>query len=108
MYCIFTDLDGTLLDHEIFSQGKGNAVRVLVRWYSEILKGENFISAGIGDSENDIPMLEAVDIPFLVRKNDGNYIRTGINGIRVTRRIGPAGFTEAMKTVCGEEMHGNR
>ncbi len=58
--------------------------------------------AGIGDSENDIPMFRAVDYPYLVRKSDGGYIETGIPDIIVTRGIGPEGFTEAVYLLIGK------
>ncbi len=60
--------------------------------------GEHSITtAAVGDSENDIPMLQAVDLPFLVRKKDGSAIDSDVSGITVTRGVGPAGFTEAVR-----------
>lgn len=76
---------------------KGKAVRKII----EQLKSEktaDLISVGIGDSENDLPMLAVVDMPFLVRKYDGSAIKTGIN-VRITEGRGPAGFTEAVRSV---------
>ena len=78
---------------------KGNAIKEVLATQNTI-GSEPPVSVGIGDSENDIPMLQAVDIPYLVRKKDGNYIEIPVIGIKVTDSIGPAGFTEAMKDIC--------
>lgn len=76
---------------------KGKAVRKII----EHLKSGNssrIVSIGIGDSENDLPMLAVVDIPFLVRKHDGSAVKTSIN-VKITGERGPAGFTEAVMSV---------
>lgn len=79
---------------------KGNAVVKIINSFS---KGENvrITSIGIGDSENDIPMLEAVDRPYVVKKKNGLAIKTGLHNVRETSGIGPAGFTEAVFSVLG-------
>ena len=50
---------------------KGKAVRILISLFEK--KFGKIESIGIGDSENDFPMLEAVDDGFLVRKSHGTY-----------------------------------
>jgi mannosyl-3-phosphoglycerate phosphatase len=72
---------------------KGAAVKRIIEYYRKEL-GADPATIGIGDSENDLPMLRAVDIPVLVRRWDGNAIDTEIPDILVTGGIGPAGFTE--------------
>ena len=57
---------------------------------------------GLGDSLNDLPLLEAVDIPRLVRKPGGVFERE-IAGkrIRITEGIGPAGWNQAvLEAIC--------
>ncbi len=76
---------------------KGRAVSRVVDFYRSQTHDSAVTSIGIGDSPNDIPMLEAVDIPFLVKRPDGTAIDSGIEKIRITEKAGPAGFTEAMK-----------
>jgi len=78
---------------------KGNAVQKIMENYKQKLKNENFESVAIGDSENDIPMLEVVDIPYLVRKYDNSSIETGIENINITKNIGPAGFSEMVENL---------
>ncbi len=77
--------------------GKGNALRKVKDKYSS--PGRDIISAGIGDSENDIPMLLETDLPYIVRKKNSTAIKTGSGRIMITDKPGPAGFTEAVKKI---------
>lgn len=76
------------------SAGKGGAVKRIVEYYSDCI--EHPVTGAAGDSLNDIPMLNAVDIGYVVRKPDGSFIG-GTEGLRITEASGPAGFTEAVK-----------
>lgn len=75
---------------------KGHAVKRVIQYIKKSFHVESILTAGIGDSENDIPMLKAVDAPFLVRRHDGSVIKTDFK-VSVTGGIGPYGFTEAVK-----------
>lgn len=77
---------------------KGAAVMRLIAFYRGKGVGSRIVSIGIGDSENDIPMLRAVEKAFLVRRHDGSYIDTGAGTVK-TEGIGPAGFTEAIESL---------
>ncbi len=79
---------------------KGEAIRSIISFYRKTGAKGKIISTGIGDSENDIPMFKSVTRPILVRKHDSTYIKTGMK-IKVTKAIGPAGFTEAMEGLFG-------
>lgn len=86
--------------HLVSSQtDKGIAVKRVMEHYRDISSGP-LRSVGIGDSENDIAMLRVVDLPFLVRKPDGSHAGSRVDGLRVTRGVGPRGFTEAVNLVC--------
>ena len=59
---------------------------------------------GLGDSPNDLPMLQAVDIPVLVRKPGGAYdpgIR--IPGLVFAPGAGPEGWAEAVLGLLRQE-----
>jgi len=88
----------------LFSEGtgKGNAVRRIIDSYASG-SDDSVISIGVGDSENDIAMLESVDSAFLVRKHDGTVINSGITGIRIMQGKGPAGFSQAMREQFNED-----
>ena len=78
---------------------KGRAVKMVLDRIDKIYNGEPITTVGIGDSQNDLAMLEAVDIPFLVRRHDGTRQKTTLPGIRFTDAAGPAGFSEAIKSL---------
>jgi mannosyl-3-phosphoglycerate phosphatase len=76
---------------------KGAAVKRVAAFYRKSSGRASIATLGIGDSENDIPMLRAVRHPYLVRREGGGFVKTGFQ-CTVTRGIGPAGFTEAMES----------
>jgi len=73
----------------ITTSTKGKAVKKLL----EIFKDEfnkKIISIGIGDSYNDLPLLEAVDIPILMKKFSGKYEeRINLPNLIKTKKSGP-------------------
>lgn len=72
---------------------KGRAVRELTQLYTEARAGK-VCTVGIGDSENDEPLLLAVDQPFLVAREDGAWGEMDVPRLqRVTGR-GPHGWVE--------------
>jgi mannosyl-3-phosphoglycerate phosphatase len=81
--------------HILGDSDKGNAVSILIELYEKEF-GE-ILTVALGDSPNDIPMLERVDYPVIVQKPDGTHDRS-INVPRLVRAegIGPAGWNEAI------------
>jgi mannosyl-3-phosphoglycerate phosphatase len=79
---------------------KGKAVEKLSRWYKQIY-GE-IITIGLGDSPNDFPMLECVDIPILVRSTrDFSWLRQRAPNLKVTDETGPKGWNMAVLELVG-------
>lgn len=74
-------------------QDKGKAIKITQKYIEELMSKE-FITIGIGDSQNDVDMFKVVDIPVLVKKYDGSYENININKILRSNFIGPAGFNE--------------
>ncbi len=74
---------------------KGRAVVRICEVYRPMAGGAEIVTTGIGDSENDLPMLRAVDRPVLVRKPDGSVVGAEIEAM-ITDGKGPEGFTEAV------------
>ncbi len=94
------------LFHLMGNHHKGKAV-ALLRSLFERAKGPVII-AGLGDSLNDLPLLLAVDHPILVRRENGSLDpRITIPGLYCTRKIGPAGWNEAVLTLLetGSGIH---
>jgi len=86
------------LYHILGNNDKGMAVWLLSGMYRKEMGST--ITAGIGDSPNDIPMLEQVDQPIIVQGRTGTYDP----GIRIPRLwkaegVGPAGWNSAVETL---------
>ncbi len=74
---------------------KGTATKKLIIWYRNM--GQDILSLGIGDSENDFPMLQAVDQAVFV----GDPAKLGNVGIQfprliITKQRGPKGWNEGV------------
>ncbi len=79
---------------------KGRAVTMLTALFRRA--HPRAVSVGIGDAFNDLPLLEAVDIPVLVRGPDGCYDpRIAVSGLRYADGIGPAGWNAAISNLVG-------
>ena len=86
--------------HLIGNNDKGKAVRILTDLY--IKKFGDIKTIGLGDSLNDLPMLEEVDIPVLVKKPDGRHDPDiKLENIMKVDGIGPAGWRKAIEEIIG-------
>jgi len=74
---------------------KGAAVKLLTQLYQAQLGDVKKV--GIGDSPNDLPMLTAVDIPYLVQRPEGKWRKLDVAGLRRVPAVGPAGFSLMVK-----------
>jgi mannosyl-3-phosphoglycerate phosphatase len=84
--------------HILGNSDKGKAVSILSRLYRE--KFGEIITAAIGDSPNDLPMLEKVDISVIVQKFDGTYDNgVTVNDLMKAEGIGPYGWNEAVTKI---------
>jgi mannosyl-3-phosphoglycerate phosphatase len=57
---------------------------------------------GLGDSLNDLPMLQVVDFPILVQKPDAQYdedVRRRLPGVHLAEGVGPKGWSLAVKKI---------
>jgi len=81
--------------HILGSSNKGIAVSILTDLYKD--KYGHVRTVAIGDSPNDIPMLERVDSPVIVQKPDGTYnLEIKVPDIIKAKGIGPEGWNKAM------------
>jgi len=74
---------------------KGKATRILIRLFEQEFGGVETI--GIGDSQNDLPMLAAVDIPVLVQKPDKLWEEIDLANVRRAPGIGPQGWKKTIE-----------
>ncbi len=70
----FLCMRGGRFDHLTGCNDKGRAVSTLTELFRQA--SGRVRTVGIGDSQNDLPMLQAVDIPILVQRIDGKYDQT--------------------------------
>ncbi|MBN2434101.1 MAG: HAD-IIB family hydrolase [Spirochaetes bacterium] len=76
---------------------KGIALKYIDDYYKKKCN-DSVVTMGVGDSLNDIPMLEMVDYPFLLFKHDGTCLTD--TKYRIIEKPGPAGFSEAIQQFC--------
>jgi len=74
---------------------KGKAVSIIQEYYQHREEGA-WASIGVGDSPNDLPMLEAVDIPVVVQRPDGRYLQPLPEHAVRAEGIGPVGWNRAI------------
>jgi mannosyl-3-phosphoglycerate phosphatase len=84
---------------------KGMAVRFLnemfFRAYGPIT------TVGLGDSPNDEPMLNNVELPIIVKRPSGMHdpkLTAQFSGARLTERLGPQGWRDAVMQLLSETM----
>jgi len=81
--------------HILGNSDKGKAVSILTELYKR--KFNEITTIAIGDSPNDIPMLEKVDYLIIVQKPDGSYDqRIKAPNIIKADGIGPDGWNKAI------------
>jgi len=81
-----------------FQQDKGAAVRLVQDMFRRHM-GERTISVGIGDRDNDLPMLQEVDIPVLIPHPDGGYSDINLPGLVKAEDPGARGWNEVVKRI---------
>ncbi len=90
-------LQGNRFYHLLSDTDKGRAVRAAVDMYRR--NGYTSVrTMGIGDSPNDFAMLQAVDIPVLVKKANGTYAggTEQIPRLWYSKGVGPDGWQESV------------
>jgi len=86
--------------HILGDNDKGRAARMLTEFFQ---RGQPpLTTVGIGDSLNDLPLLEAVDIPVIVQHDDGSHL----DGVCSPRLVladgaGPTGWNRAILGIFG-------
>ncbi len=86
---------GSRYFHLTGSNDKGKAVKFLIDLYKQ--EHRKVITIGLGDSLNDLPMLQAVDYPVLVQKPGGQYEESiRLSGLLKVQGIGPEGWRTAI------------
>ena len=86
---------GGRFHHILGDNDKGKAVMILSNIYR--LEFSEIKTVALGDSLNDLPMLEAVDVPILVQKPDGSYDpEIKLQNLTLAQGIGPSGWNSSI------------
>lgn len=81
--------------HILGNTDKGKAMALLIDLYAREFPGMTTVA--IGDSPNDIPMLEMVDCPIIVQRPDETYgVNRDITNLRRIDGIGSEGWNKAI------------
>jgi mannosyl-3-phosphoglycerate phosphatase len=94
---------GGRLFHVTGGHDKGHALRLLRDLYRRV--DPACISVGLGNSENDLPLLREVDHPILIRNADGSYdeqVLKAMPQIEKTRERGPFGWSVEIAKILTE------
>jgi mannosyl-3-phosphoglycerate phosphatase len=98
----FNYTQGAIFHHIMGKNDKGKAVKILLQIFKNRFSDLN--CAGLGDSLNDFPMLEVVDIPILVQKPDGKYDqRISLDNLIYADGVGPVGWNRSVLELLGIE-----
>ncbi len=81
--------------HVLGDNDKGRAVSWLLERWMDVV-GERPPSLALGDSENDLPMLRAVDQGVLVERHDGTHLAPRPVGVKTVSGQGPVGWNRAV------------
>ncbi|MHB8834253.1 MAG: HAD-IIB family hydrolase [Candidatus Methylomirabilia bacterium] len=86
--------------HILGDNDKGRAARMLAEWYRRRLP--DLVTVGLGDAQNDLPLLRAVDVPVLIKRKDGRHVE-GLRSPRLvlTAAPGPLGWNRAVLGMFG-------
>lgn len=86
---------GGRFHHILGDNDKGKAVMILTNIYR--LEFGEIKTVALGDSLNDLPMLEAVNIPILVQKPGGSYDPSiKLSNLTFSDGIGPSGWNASI------------
>lgn len=101
----FRVLVGDRFSHLIdINAGKGKAVQWLMNNYPVSRAEEQIITVGLGNSPNDLEMLEAVDLAIVIASWKGVHPGLASKGWKVAPAPGSQGWAEAVNTICQQYL----
>jgi mannosyl-3-phosphoglycerate phosphatase len=86
--------------HLMGDHDKGRSVAILTALFRRA--HEHVFTVGLGDSLNDLPMLQVVDFPILVQRPDADYdedVRIRFPGVHLAEGVGPKGWNLTVKKI---------
>ncbi len=93
-------LKGGRFMHVMGPTDKSNGIEWLVKRFHDTWPGHEYVSVGLGDSPNDIGMLQTVDIPVVIEMASGETLQLEHrNEIIYPGRQGPEGWCIAITQI---------
>lgn len=93
-------LQGGRFLHVGDATNKGAALLWLTDLYVKLFPGKDFVTVALGDSHNDIDMLEAADYSVVIRSPAHQFPRLSKGeNVYYSREYGPRGWVEGLETV---------
>ncbi|MGB3519525.1 MAG: HAD hydrolase family protein [Elainellaceae cyanobacterium] len=94
---------GDRFSHLIGSHaGKGRAVRLLIAAYQSVIPEQSIYTIGLGNSPNDLEMLEAVDLPVVIPGSAGAHPALSDRGWQIAPESGSRGWAIAVQQALQE------
>jgi mannosyl-3-phosphoglycerate phosphatase len=75
---------------------KAQAIRSVIKHYERLFE-HSATTIALGDSANDLTMLQSADIPILMPHFDGSYLDCMIPNLIKAPKAGPGGWNSALK-----------
>ena len=95
-------MQGGRFYHLLGQTDKAFAAERVLSHYREIM-GEAITTMALGDSPNDLPLLQVADVAVVIRRHDGSWMQADVPGRKLqTDGIGPVGWNEAVGSILTE------
>ena len=94
--------------HHLIGRGqdKGLAVKKCIEIYRNLEMRETWATVGVGDSENDLPMLRQVDIPVLIPRPRKGWLNMELPNLVRAKEPGSRGWNSAVGCVLDHLAEG--
>ncbi len=89
--------------HVIGLFDKGKAVEYALGLYRDKYAPSKILSIGLGDSPNDIPMLEVVDIAIIIKSGRTSEMQLNNRNTIFSRLEGPAGWNQEILALLNQK-----
>ncbi len=89
--------------HVIGLFDKGQAVDALTKAYEKKYTNQSVITIGLGDSPNDLPMLETVDIAIVIQSARSSEMKVKNTNCIFSQQEGPAGWNEEILKLLAQQ-----
>lgn len=87
--------------HHLNTSDKGRAVSNLIDMYRKM--DADILTVGLGDCVNDLPMLQCVDVPILVKGENGAHDpEVVLPGLRRASAVGAAGLRQELLSLLAQ------